>query len=123
MLKEHLEFHRLDLAGGWESAPGYAAGVTQKILAGRLHEKERRGSRTRLLRFEPGAFTTQPFEHEYWEEVLLVSGTLTVAGETFPPMTYACRPPHTPHGPFRSEDGCVLFEMHYYEPLTGAESL
>lgn len=115
MLKEHLEFHELDLSTGWHSAPGYAAGVTEKIISGRLHEDQRRGSRTRLLKFEPGAFTTEPFEHEYWEEVLLVRGTLTVGGVKYPPMTYACRPPHTPHGPFRSDEGCILFEVHYFE--------
>lgn len=114
MLKEHLEFHTLDLKTGFHPAPGYAAGVTEKILTGRLDEKNRYGSRTRLLKFEPGAFTTQPFEHEYWEEVLLVIGDLTVGGVTYRPVTYACRPPHVPHGPFRSEEGCILYEVHYF---------
>jgi hypothetical protein len=113
--KQHLEFFGIDLSGGWETPPGYPAGIQQKILAGRLDERERTGSRSRLLRFDPGAFTTVPFEHEYWEEVFLVSGTLTVGGETFAPPTYACRPPHVPHGPFRSDNGCLLFEIHYWD--------
>lgn len=116
MLKEHLEFFALDLSAGWETPPGYPDGITQKIISGRLNEKARQGSRTRLLRFQPGAFTTEPFEHDCWEEVFLVSGTLTVVNETFRPYTYACRPPQTLHGPFASQEGCLLLEIHYYAP-------
>ncbi len=36
----------------------------------------------------------------------------------FGPSTYACRPPGTPHGPFKSETGCLLLEMHYYDEST-----
>ncbi|UCD71661.1 MAG: cupin domain-containing protein [Syntrophobacterales bacterium] len=115
MLKEHLEFFTLDLSIGWETPPGYPPGIQQKILAGHLDEEKREGSKTRLLRFEPGAFTSELFEHDYWEEVFLVSGGLIVGEKTFHPYTYACRPPHTPHGPFRSEEGCLLFEIHYYD--------
>ena len=114
MHKEHLEFFTLDMSTGWEVPAGYPAGIQQKVLAGALDEARKKGSRSRLLRFAPGAFTTEPFEHEYWEEVFLVSGTLTVGGETFKPWTYACRPPHVPHGPFRSAEGCLLFEAHYF---------
>jgi hypothetical protein len=116
MLKEHLEFFSLDLTTGWEQVPGYPVGIDHKILAGSLDEDRRRGSRTRLLRFLPGVFTTEPFYHEYWEEVFQLSGTLTVGGETFRPMTYACRPPHVWHGPFRSDEGCLLLEFHFYDP-------
>ena len=116
MLKEHLEFFAVDLSTGWEVPPGYPSGLKHKILAGHLDEENRRGSRTRLLRFDPGAFTTEPFIHEYWEEVFQLSGTLTVGGQTFGPMTYACRPPHVWHGPFSSEAGCLLLEIHYYDP-------
>lgn len=114
MLKQHLEFFTLDMSTGWEVPAGYPAGIQQKILAGALDEARRKGTRSRLLRFAPGAFTTEPFEHEYWEEVFLVSGTLSVGGKTFKPWTYACRPPHVPHGPFRSDDGCILFEVHFF---------
>ena len=120
--KPHLEFHTLDLASGWEGPAGYPPGIQQKILAGALDEPGRRGNRTRLLRFLPGAYTTAPFVHEYWEEVYLVSGDLWVGsdargqgGERFSPNTYACRPPGAYHGPFRSEGGCLLLEMHYYD--------
>ncbi len=120
--KPHLEFHALDLESGWHTPPGYPAGIEQKILAGDLDEAGRRGGRTRLLRFQPGAHTDRPFVHDYWEEVYQLSGDLVVgdpsagAVERFAPNTYACRPPGTPHGPFRSEGGCLLLEVHYYDP-------
>ena len=79
--KLHDEFHTLDMSSGWEVPTGYPAGIQQKILSGGLDETNRRGTRTRLLRFAPGVFTTAPFEHEYWEEVYLVSGDLTVGND------------------------------------------
>jgi len=121
--KEHKEFHRLDLNDGWVPVPGYPAGIHHKVLAGSLDEVGKRGNRTRLLRIGPGVFTTKPFIHEYWEEVYLVSGDLIVGndekgenGESFPPNTYACRPPGVLHGPFKSVNGCILLETHYYDP-------
>src|ERR1700758_2227863 len=122
--KGHKEFHALDLNEGWHALPGYPPGIQEKIIAGALDEKNKRGNRTRLLRFDPGTYTTAPFVHEYWEEVFLMSGDLTVGndaqgkgGTPFPPMTYACRPPGAAHGPFRSDAGCMLLEMHYYDPV------
>jgi mannose-6-phosphate isomerase-like protein (cupin superfamily) len=120
MDKEHREFHQIDLTIGWLAPPGYPAGIEQKILAGGLDESAKRGNRTRLLRFAPGASTPLPFVHDYWEEVYLVSGDLIVGDETtglktYGPNTYACRPPGVSHGPFRSTNGCLLFETHYYE--------
>ena len=114
-MKEHLEFFTLALEDGWEVPAGYPEGIEQKIINGSLDEKQKKGTRTRLLRFRPGAFTTEPFEHDFWEEVFLFSGSLIVDGKTYEPNTYACRPPHVPHGPFKSEDGCLLLEIHYYE--------
>lgn len=122
--KAHDEFYTLDLKTGWETPAGYPDGIQQKIIAGGLDEKNNRGTRTRLLRFAPGVYTTAPFVHEYWEEVFLVQGDLTVGnddkgdgGTSYPPFTYACRPPGAWHGPFKSETGCILLEMHYFDPV------
>lgn len=120
--KEHKEFFSVDMSEGWETPTGYPDGMHQKILSGALDEKAKTGTRTRLLRFQPGVFTTSQFVHDYWEEVYQVSGDLTVGndehgngGQSFAPNTYACRPPGAFHGPFKSENGCLLLEIHYYD--------
>jgi hypothetical protein len=117
-VKPHLEFSAVDLAGaGWSPPAGYPADIEEKVLAGRLDEAKKSGNRTRLLRFRPGARTTIPFVHDYWEEVYLLSGDLVVGDlepATYLANTYACRPPGIPHGPFRSKTGCLLLEFHYY---------
>ena len=122
MNKPHLEFVRLEMNDGWETPPGYPAGIQQKVLASDLDEENKMGSRTRLLRFEPGEYSTEPFIHDHWEEVFLFEGDLIVGndaqgngGESFTAPTYACRPPGAPHGPFKSEGGCMLYEIHYYD--------
>ncbi len=119
--KPHLEFHPIDMTTGWATPPGYPLGIEQKILAGTLDEERRNGSRTRLLRFSAGVFTTAPFVHDYWEEAYLIAGDLTVGtdaegkgGENFLAPTYACRPPGVAHGPFKSNRGCLLLEIHTY---------
>lgn len=121
--KEHREFYQVDMSSGWVTPPSYPVGIKQKILSGALDMKNRKGGHTRLLTFDPGTYTTEPFEHDYWEEVYVISGDLWVGndkdgkgGEKFGPGTYCCRPPHVAHGPFRSEGGCLLLEQHYYDP-------
>lgn len=121
VLKEHLEFSPVDMEHGWSRPPGVPEGIMEKILSGRLDEVARTGSRTRLVKFVPHAFSGQQAIHDYWEEVYVVSGDLTVGadaagkgGRAFGPGTYACRPPHILHGPFGSMTGCILFEVHYF---------
>jgi hypothetical protein len=121
--KPHIEFFPVDMQDGWVRPPGYKEGFWQKILASDLDEVNKRGSRSRLLRIAPGVYSEAPFVHDHWEEVFLFEGNLIVGndqqgngGEQFQAPTYAIRPPGTPHGPFKSEKGCVLFELHYYQP-------
>jgi hypothetical protein len=125
--KQHLEFAAIDLDSGWATPEGYPAGIEQKILSGVLDEAACTGIRTRLLRFKPGAYSTTPFLHNYWEEVYLLSGDLLVGTDgnasgwtAFVPNTYACRPPGVEHGPFKSEQGCLLLEMHFYDEIVSA---
>lgn len=124
--KNHSEFTGVELNfSNWTLPEGYPQGALacEKILSGSLDENNRRGSRTRLLRFEPGFRTTKPFVHEYWEEVFLLDGDMTVGadehgnnGERFQGYTYAVRPPGVFHGPFSSESGALLLEIHYFDP-------
>jgi hypothetical protein len=119
--KPHLEFFSIDRKQGWETPPGYKHGFWQRVLASDLDEVNKRGSRSRLLRIDAGTFSEKPFVHDHWEEVYLAEGDLIVGsdehgygGTQFHAPTYACRPPGVYHGPFKSENGCLLFELHYY---------
>ena len=123
--KEHLEFPQIDLQTGWRTPPGYPSDDFQRSYRPAcLNEVAKTGGRTLAARlpFGAGARTTQPFVHDYWEEVYLLSGDLVVGDETsgltlqnYSANTYACRPPGVYHGPFRSGKGCMLLEFHYYE--------
>jgi len=120
--KPHSEFSAVDVTIRLAPPPGYPPGFAEKILAGSLDEERKRGSRTRLLRIGPGAYSTAPFVHAYWEEVYLLAGDLIVGndaqgrgGRKFTGPTYACRPPGVAHGPFKSDGGCLLLEIHYFD--------
>lgn len=122
--KEHKEFFQVDFQTGWQTPPGYPKGIQLKVLAGNIDRDKKTGGYTRLLRFMPGAFTTEPFVHDHWEEVYVLQGDLVVdskpdgtGGQTFLQGTYCCRPPGVYHGPFRSDTGCLLLETHYYDPM------
>ena len=124
--KAHHEFHKIDLqAPGWKLPEGYApdSGALELIISGALDTENKTGSRTRILRFPPGLATYDAIVHDYWEEVFMLEGDMTVGadasghgGESFEGYTYAVRPPGAWHGPFRSKNGCYLLEIHYYDP-------
>lgn len=75
------------------------------------------GEYTRLTRFLPGA-DTSPFggkAHAYPEEVFIVSGRLYdhAFGRWLKAGDYASRPPGELHGPFRTDQGCVVLEVSF----------
>lgn len=75
------------------------------------------GEYTRLTRFHAGADTT-PFggkSHEYPEEIFIVSGRLYDQAFDMWLETghYASRPPGEIHGPFKTEEGCVVLEVSF----------
>lgn len=117
--KVHREFFDALAADGWRDIAGYQ-GVSEKILSGHLDHTARIGAATRLARWQPGAAVAHTVVHEWCEEVFVVEGTLSIGrrGETveavLPKGSYACRPPHIVHGPFFSDDGCLLLEVMYY---------
>jgi hypothetical protein len=114
--KPHLEMVDVGLDDGWQPMAGLP-GIECKPLVDSLDETARTGTRTRLVRFAPNAFTTGQFTHTYWEEFFLLSGDFEdlARGQRHRAHVYSCRPPGTPHGPFRSHSGCVIFEVQYYQ--------
>ena len=110
MAKPEREFHQPSTAWVDLGIPG----LSERILA----EDGETGVCTRLLRFEPGTDTAPngTLVHDYWEEIYILSGDLTDTrlSETFTEGGYACRPPGMLHGPWRSKEGALLFEVRYY---------
>ena len=106
-MKAELEFFDVEPLP-WESLGG---GLSQRVLSG----DKTTGNHTRMLRFDPGTVTPETLTHTFWEEVWIVSGTITDLrlDETFTAGMYACRPPGMPHGPWSSPQGCVTFEVRY----------
>lgn len=88
-------------------------GLAEKILS---HDAET-GSHTRLLRIDPGYRSDKVLEHDFWEEVYLISGTVFdhTLGKEVVTGTYSHLPPHTKHGPYSSEHGCMTLEFRYYK--------
>lgn len=119
ILKEHLEFFNIDLSSGWQTI---APGIEAKTLAGQLDDAARKGHMTRLSRWAPLAEINEVREHAFYEEVFVVAGTFLVASqepphafEAFHAYSFATRPPHVQHGPFRAgEEGCILLETFFY---------
>ena len=72
-LKAAVPCHGVDLETGWEPAPGAAPGVEQKMLSGSLDEAAKKGVRTRLIRFLPGAHVDQQFHHVVEQRVLVAA--------------------------------------------------
>lgn len=115
--RRHIEMLPFDDDDGWLPLPGFPAGLEVKMLADDLDEENKTGARTRLVRFAPGVATTEPLVHDYWEEVFVIKGAIgPIGGGAATPdaMMDSCRPPGTPHGPFRSESGCTMLEVQYY---------
>lgn len=97
----------------WQPIAGLE-GIAEELTLSIDHET---GEYTRLSRFYPGADTAQfgGKSHEYPEEIFIVSGRLY--DEAFDMWLdtghYASRPPGEIHGPFKTEEGCVVLEISF----------
>jgi len=116
--KQHREFFDALSEDGWQAVDGFD-GIETKVLSGNFDDGA--GAVTRITRWTAGTVSPEPSVHDWCEEVFIVSGTLSIGTpeneETvLAPGTYAVRPPHVPHGPFFTRDGCVMLEFLYYPP-------
>lgn len=112
MPKPEHEFFPVDTVA-FTPCAGAVSALTERVLAA----DPSTGTASRMLRFAPGADTTPNGVqvHDFWEEVYILEGSITDLrlGESFGPGMYACRPPGMEHGPWRSEGGCLTFEVRY----------
>lgn len=97
----------------WSAVTGLEGMVEQLTLA----VDPETGEYTRLTRFLPGADTSHlgGKSHDHPEEVFIVSGRLYDAAfdRWLEAGHYASRPPGELHGPFRTDEGCVVLEVSY----------
>jgi len=109
------EFEFFPVAGvDWIPIPGKVSGLAERILA----RDPDAGVATRMLRFTPGTDTSPNgvLTHDFWEEVYILQGAIfdLTLGKNFTAGMYACRPPGMKHGPWKSPDGCLTFEVRYF---------
>ncbi len=110
--REFFDVNEID----WRPVEGgsgvQGSGIWEKILS----QDEKTGDYTRILRFDPGIETGEVLEHDFWEEVLIIEGSLVdkTLHREFTKVMYACRPPGMKHGPYRTPNGCMTFEVRCY---------
>ncbi|ONI79924.1 cupin [Actinosynnema sp. ALI-1.44] len=111
MVKGEREFFHADDIPWQQSVQD---GVAERVLS---RDGQDPKVLTRLARWVPGLDTTPAgvITHDYVEEVYILDGSLhdLTLDRTFRAGDFACRPPGMPHGPYRTEDGCVMLETRY----------
>jgi len=85
----------------WEKADNYPAGTFKKTL------RDEDGAKTILLRL-PAGFNMQPHSHITTEQNLVLSGSFTYDGKTYPEGSYQIFQAHEEHGPFYSKEGAMV---------------
>jgi hypothetical protein len=97
----------------WSPVEGLE-GIAEELT---LSIDNKTGEYTRLTRFLPGADTTAfgGKSHDYPEEIFIVSGRLYDQAFDMWLETgyYASRPPGEVHGPFKTEEGCIVLEISF----------
>ena len=111
MSKKQQEIHETDSLP-WIPVEGME-GAVQKIL----NVNPESGSISRLLKFSPGAHSTEKFVHDFYEEVYIIEGSVmdTTLNLTFHKGYYGYRHPGMIHGPYYSPNGALQFEVRNFE--------
>ncbi len=111
-----------DQAYHWRWLEGLEGRMEELILS----EDAATGEITRLTRFLPGADTSAFWDkaHDFPEGIFIVSGRLydEAFGLWLESGHYASRPPGEIHGPFRSEEGCLVLDISFPQRCGGGLS-
>ncbi|MDE0941352.1 MAG: cupin domain-containing protein [Alphaproteobacteria bacterium] len=118
-IRRNMFFGQIDRENGFEERGDGNLGISVKILSNDLDTVAKRGRRTRLLRMAPGSETPEAHAHDYWEEIYILEGEMTVLDGTdgekqVATGAYAAREPDVMHGPVRSETGCLMIDFCWY---------
>ena len=116
----NIEFEGIDLESDFVHAPGKHPAISHKILSDTMDHHKKTGQRTRILRIEPGYQTTVPHDHPYWEELLIIKGSMYEGqqedGEVkHAAPSFARREPGHMHGPARTDELCYILEVNWYD--------
>jgi hypothetical protein len=107
-IMEQFEFHSPDSLSS-RTWVALEPGIDQMTL----NHDSTTGRHTTLQRWQPGAINqqTNTFVHDYVEEIYLAEGDLydTRLKQGWKKGAYAYRKPGMEHGPFKSENGCLMF--------------
>jgi hypothetical protein len=105
------------LAAGAEHLWRWLEGLEGRVQELVLSQDIATGEITRLTRFLPGADTLAfgGKAHPFPEEILIVSGRLfdEAFGIWLEQGHYASRPPGEVHGPFRTDEGCLVLDLSF----------
>ena len=121
--KEHKEFHTISLDRGWETPDGYPSGIQQQILAGNLDETKKLGYRTRHLLIRSWGSYHRPIRPRLLggglsslrRPLLSVAMRMAMAVRNLAQIHMLAGPQALAQvGPFKSDTGCLLLEVHLY---------
>lgn len=101
-----------DISGDWEPVEGAPDGISEKVLF-----EDPDGSNATFVRHEPGVTLDRVLEHDCYEEVIILEGSLvdTRLETEFTAGMYGRRTPGTKHGPYEFPEGCLTLEIQYYK--------
>lgn len=95
--------------------PGSTQGRTQRIIS----KNEKTGDFVRISEFAPGVDSSEEGVqiHDYWEKLYIIEGSVIdiELDKEFTAGMVASRPPGMKHGPWKSPNGCKMFEVVYYK--------
>jgi len=116
----NLDFHEIDLEDGFVHAPGKPKAISHKVLSDTMDHHAKTGQRTRILRIEPGFQSFGQHDHPYWEELLILKGSLYEGSSAdsekkLNAPSFARREPGNMHGPARTDELTYILEVNWYD--------